>query len=306
MAFKPYTQLTFIFAAVLNEIQNGPPSPAHLALAGQLHSDDLVVTFNWDTLMDRAMNITGVWNADRGYGFLPRSIHRGTWQAPEDSESLVGPKLVKLHGSTNWLTSHPINAHAEYELTQEAAPDTVWVYESTTGPYACFAGRFMDGYQDFSYGYYPPNILDDPGRKAPDGRIIMRVRPKFPWVPEGTAPDKGVTSIPLIIPPVRHKKYSAFGTLFDELWKTAEYGIHSAEHIIVIGYSFPRTDYRSNKLFVSALLRRKDVPFVTVVDPAPEEIEHKMRMEFGIPTSHLRVRKQFLTESTDVAELFAL
>ncbi len=32
---------------------------------------------------------------------------------------------------------------------QESAPDTVWIYESTEEPYACFAGRYTPGYEDF-------------------------------------------------------------------------------------------------------------------------------------------------------------
>jgi hypothetical protein len=306
LAFKSYTQLTFIFAAVLNEIQNGPPSPAHLALARKLDSEDTVVTFNWDTLMDRAMQVAGGWNVDAGYGFRPKSIYRGTWLPPKSTDESRSANLIKLHGSTNWLSSHPINVQAKYELTQQARPDTVWVYENTSAPYACYAGRYMAGYEDFSYGYYPPNIVDDPGRKAPDGRVIVRARLKFPWVPEGTAPDDGLVSIPLIIPPVRYKKYAVFGSLFDELWKTAEDGIQAAHHIIIIGYSFPKTDLRSSELFLSALRRRNTIPFVTILDPAPEEIVHRFRIQFGLPASHLTVRRELFTKSTNVDQLFKI
>jgi len=305
LAFKPYTQLTFIFSSVLNEIQNGPLSKPHVELAKKLNTEDLVVTFNWDTLMDRAMNAECDWSTDYGYGFIPKSIHRETWCAPKAEENQT-TKILKLHGSTNWLSSHPMNAEAEYELMQEAAPDTVWVYESTSHPYACYAGRYMDGYQDFSYGYYPPNILDDPGRKAPEGQVIIRARPKFPWVPQGEAPDDGIVSIPLIIPPVRQKKYSAFGTLFDELWKNAAEGIRKAQHIIIIGYSFPKTDVRSDDLFLSAFAKRNDVPYVTVLDPEPDEILHKLRMHYGIPNDHIKVFRDYFTEETDIDQLFSL
>ena len=306
LAFKPYTQLTFIFAAVLNSIQNGPVSSSHIELAKRLNINDVIVTFNWDTLMDRALHSVGNWNTDLGYGFKPKSIHRDIWTAPETEGESSIINLLKLHGSTNWLSSHPTNAEKDFELMQEAAPDTVWVYEHTSQPYACYAGRYMSGYQAFAYGYYPPNILDDPGRQAPDGHMFFSARPKFPWMPIGTAPDDGIVSIPLIIPPVREKKYSSFGSLFDGLWKSAGDSIQKAEQIIIIGYSFPKTDTRSNELFLSALSRRKNIPYVTVLDPYPDEIVYKLRIHFGIPDDHINVIKGYFNEETDVDLIFSL
>ena len=52
---RAYNELIYLFAAVLNEIQSGPPSVAHLKLASRLVPEDVIVTFNWDTLMDRAL-----------------------------------------------------------------------------------------------------------------------------------------------------------------------------------------------------------------------------------------------------------
>ncbi len=40
--------------------------------------------------------------------------------------------------------------------------------------------------------------------------------------------------------------------LFDNLWEKAQEGLTNAEHIIIIGYSFPRTDLKSNQLFLDA------------------------------------------------------
>ncbi|MEI4883949.1 hypothetical protein, partial [Klebsiella pneumoniae] len=58
--------------------------------------------------------------------------------------------------------------HAPY-LLQEAPNDTVRIFEFATKPYACYAGRYMPGYQPFSYGYYPPNLTNDKGKSAPPG-----------------------------------------------------------------------------------------------------------------------------------------
>ena len=62
----------------------------------------------------------------------------------------------------------------------------------------------------FSYGYYPPNLQTE-GRAAPKGFLITRMRPKNPFMREGVSDDSGVISMPLIIPPVRDKKYDFYG-----------------------------------------------------------------------------------------------
>lgn len=48
-----YNELVYLFASVINEIQNGPVSKPHLKLAQNLSKDDVIATFNWDTLIGR-------------------------------------------------------------------------------------------------------------------------------------------------------------------------------------------------------------------------------------------------------------
>jgi hypothetical protein len=174
-------------------------------------------------------------------------------------------------------------------LMQTSDPSTLYAYESTDKPYPTFAGRYMDDYEQFSYGYYPPNLPDDPGKSAPEGKVFIRMRPKFPWIPEGGASDKGLPSMPLIIPPAKAKTYGLFGSLFKTIWSAAENVLTQAEHIILIGYSFPRTDHQSNTLFKNALSKRTSMPRVSIIDPYPTRVEEKCRQEFGIADDHLFV-----------------
>ncbi|MEW5930034.1 MAG: hypothetical protein AB1941_21475 [Gemmatimonadota bacterium] len=296
-AYKPYLELTFIFAAVVNAIQNGPVSPAHERLADQMGPEDRVVTFNWDTLMDRALATRTGWRPDWGYGIQPRSIFRDGWDAAAPLPVDPHPLVLKLHGSANWITSHTAHYPEGLVLTQSSSPGTVYVFEHATRPYATHAGRYMEGYEPFSYGYYPPNILDDMGRPL-NGRKLIRMRPRFPWMPEGTASEKGLATMPLIIPPVKEKRYDMFGELFTTLWAQAADALAAADEIVLIGYSFPQTDHRSNRLFREAFLRRATLPHVTVVDPAPDRIRDKFLYEFGIPETHLRVHPVYFTETS--------
>ena len=161
----------------------------------------------------------------------------------------------------------------------------------------------MAGYSDFSYGYYPAN-LDGEGRAAPDGHLLVKMTPKFPWMPKGNAGKQGLVSIPLIVPPVKDKKYDAYGELFHMLWEKAASALVEADEIIIIGYSFPRTDLRSNKLFMDAFMQRDSMPKVKVLDPSPEKIVDKFKHDLGISDDNLFVYKDYFTEEFDLTGLF--
>ncbi|HHF3200075.1 TPA: hypothetical protein ACPJ13_000096 [Vibrio alginolyticus] len=300
---KAFNQLIYIFSSVINEIQNGPISKPHVRLAKLLNHDDVVITFNWDTLMDRALYQEMSWSTDSGYGFNAHKIYRNQWVKPETELNTNAPKLIKLHGSTNWLTSHQVFHGNDVVFTHISSPDTVWVYESTIDPYNCHGGRFMSGYSDFSYGYYPVN-LDDEGRAAPKGHLLVKMTPKLPWMPEGDAGKQGLLSIPLIVPPVKDKKYDAYGELFHLLWESAESALIKADEIIIIGYSFPRTDLRSNKLFMNAFMQRESMPKVKILDPSPDKVAEKFKHELGINEDKLFVYKDYFNEDFDLTGLF--
>lgn len=296
--FKAHHELVFLFAYTLNLIQNGPTSLVHQRLASLLRPDDGVITFNWDTLMDRALVEKTAWRPDSGYGVRPKAVFRDGWQPPSDVRS-TPLTIWKLHGSTNWLTSHEQVDGKDVILIQEAGPDTLNVFESATAPYSCYAGRFMDGFGPFSYGYYPPNLADK-GKRVKEGYVITMVRPKYPWSPEGTADSNGLISMPLIIPPVKDKAYDRFGDLFQRLWAGAQSLLTAADQIVVIGYSFPRTDHRSLQLFRDAFMRRATIPDVVVIDPAPERAVGILTSELGVPANKLTVHAAWLDSESEI------
>jgi hypothetical protein len=299
---RAYTELIFIFASVINEIQNGPVSTPHRSIAKHLTCTDAVITFNWDTLMDRALSAETDWDLNWGYGVTPRSVFSDGWKpAVAQPNGVQAPELIKLHGSTNWITGYAILDDGVPVLTHDLAPDTLHIFEQAQEPYTCFAGRYMEDYEPYSYGYYPPNLVDIPGRAAPEGMEIISVRPKVPWRREGDAPSDGLVSMPLIVPPVKQKNYELFGTLFANLWKSAEDALSKADEIVIIGYSFPRTDLQSHQLFQNAFLRRTTVPHVTIIDPAPQNVASKFRNELGISGENLTVFKDYFSANFDLS-----
>jgi hypothetical protein len=303
-SFKAHHELIFLFAYVVNLIQNGPVSPIHCQLAKLLGDGDGVITFNWDTLMDRALAECTQWRVDTGYGIEPHRVFRDGWQSPDRVYNSSRIVLWKLHGSSNWVTSHEQFEGGKLILIQSRPADTLHVFESATTPYPCYRGRFMPGYEPFSFGYYPPNILDDPGKSAGPNRVLYRAQMIMPGVPEGAAERHGLVSMPLIIPPVKSKSYDRFGGLFDTVWNGAANLLASADHVVTIGYSFPRTDDRSLDLFQRAFARRPSPPRVVVVDPVPERAISVFRDVLSVPSSHLRICAEALTHSSQIAEYF--
>lgn len=299
------TQLTFMFVTVLNEIQNGPPSLLHKKLISQLNESDTIITFNWDTLIDRALDENTDWTPESGYLVAPLAVFDNSWQPTAGAPLCVpsSPVLLKLHGSSNWLTSYRmLDENLRITGTHDTKPSDFCVYRTSVDPYDCYDGRYMDGYQPYSYGYYPPN-LKFPGKPAPKGHVIVSMTPKGPFIPKGDHGKSGLVSMPLIIPPVKHKDYEQFGDLFRTLWKSAEDKIAEADEIHVYGYSFPRTDTQSRQLLLNAFQRRSLPPKIIIINPHPDTIVEMFTLMLGVPINNIQVLTEYIDKDFEFDQL---
>jgi len=292
-----YNQLVFLFSSVINEIQNGGESEFHKNLVLGLNDDDSIITFNWDTLIDKSLKYNKSWSTKDGYYIRPKMIYRDRWIEGENGKTKNF--LLKLHGSTNWISSY---IHYDFQAKKisfdHAGPEnTFYVYEKTQTPYPCYDGRYMAGYEDFSMGYYPPNLpLNEKEKEIPDEYLRMKMTQRFGFNPRGKSKDEGVASMPIIIPPVKNKSYDFYGDLFPKLWKKAKDILREADKIYILGYSFPATDIPSNDLFKKAFIKRKTIPDIVIVNPHPDEIRHKFNYVFGIPDNKLKVYGEYITK----------
>lgn len=292
-----YNQLVFLFSSVINEIQNGGESEFHKNLVLGLNDDDSIITFNWDTLIDKSLKYNKSWSPKDGYYIRPKMMYRDRWIEGENGKTKNF--LLKLHGSTNWISSYIYYNFEEKKISFDHAgsQNTFYVYENTKTPYPCYDGRYMPGYEDFSMGYYPPNLpLNEKGKKIPDGYSRIKMTQRFGFNPKGKSKSEGVVSMPIIIPPVKNKSYDFYGDLFPKLWEKAEDILREADKIYILGYSFPATDLPSNDLFKKAFIKRKTIPDIVIVNPHPDEIRHKFKYEFGIPDNKLKVYGEYITK----------
>jgi hypothetical protein len=67
------------------------PTPLYDRLAHILRQGDVVITFNYDLGVERALRAAGLWDIRTGYGF-----------PIEGGEQPSAVEVLKLHGSTNW------------------------------------------------------------------------------------------------------------------------------------------------------------------------------------------------------------
>ena len=180
---RAYNQLIFLFASIFNEIQNGPISKTHLKLAKELTPDDTCITFNWDTLLDRALLETGDWNPAEGYHIIPEAIYHDGWKNPSKSKSTNQVKYLKLHGSTNWLTPYQMVdlSTGDHRSFSKYALDKLYVYLHASNPYETFKNRCWGPYQPLSYCYYPPNLPLERDDIDPDYvGVSMTIAPDLP------------------------------------------------------------------------------------------------------------------------------
>lgn len=90
-----------LLARTLDYALEGPPCRKHRDLAEKMNAHDIVLSFNYDILMDNALYQAGKIN-DYSYGMNFYKVDRdGAWKGTQGGESDVS--LFKLHGSLNWV-----------------------------------------------------------------------------------------------------------------------------------------------------------------------------------------------------------
>jgi hypothetical protein len=242
---RTYDQSVLLFCAVLNEIQNGPTAREYSSLVRQLQNDDVLITLNWDTLLDRALSDSTRWFVDDGYDVQFEMIFESSYRKAIRSRSQW--TLLKLHGSTNWFipyhTRHLQTGH-DGALAQ-AGP---FCFVNAPNGYPTYKDRARTGYAPFSYFYYPPSLGSE---------------------------TNGIPTMPLIVPPIREKDYTRLAPFLDALWHRAQVSIKKCDELFIIGYSFPSTDIRAWSL-IQQLKNRHDL-LVHLIDPYPDAIATRLR-----------------------------
>lgn len=97
----PLHTLIELIAITLDEALKGPVCEKHKRLVESMSSRDVVLSYNYDILLDNALFEVGSFS-DAGYLIdFCRTFDGSRWVRPNEEKSKV--LLLKLHGSMNWL-----------------------------------------------------------------------------------------------------------------------------------------------------------------------------------------------------------
>jgi hypothetical protein len=110
---------------VFSEALGGKSCVWHERLVSAMRSNDAVISFNYDTLVDRALKDVGGnrWVPSLGYGFTTASVSESWIQVPYKGPAVGNPiYLLKPHGSLNWKIDA---TRREVALIDEYSDDTI-------------------------------------------------------------------------------------------------------------------------------------------------------------------------------------
>lgn len=248
-------QLYLVICGTLIASTSGINCEHHKKLAEWLDPGDVVLSFNYDLLVDRALKARGDWRVDDGYGL---KFHRvghwapdgGNWRAPGRTESRI--RLLKPHGSLNWLYCRdPWESNVNISLrgiAPKAAPEELY----------CLEDMHSDLARDF---------------------------PLFEWWARYEHEHKksgySFDLHSLIVPPAITKHYRSFEPLIGGVWAQAvESLLIRATELYFIGYSLRPEDLRSWWLFRKAAVESGKLRKVWVVDPS-DDVLQRIRTAFA-------------------------
>jgi hypothetical protein len=206
---SPFALIELIALTISKALQ-GPVCSEHIKLANSLSKGDIVISFNYDILMDNALRESKKFT-DSGYLVPFQKVSDGqNWRRAEDESSDI--TLLKLHGSLNWL--HCSNCDGTFlNRSEKISPE---------------------------YSSFPKNCPSCGESNAYFQRVI--------------------------VPPLLAKDYSLQPLKL--LWGLANRYVARAQEIVIIGYSFPPTDFATEALLRDSLPwgRQKQTHF-TIVNP---------------------------------------
>ena len=127
---EAHSELLKLIYLTLDKVLYGDPCPHHRRLIGQLNHDDVIITFNWDLLVDNLLSSPGSLMPDYTHPFA-RYFFDNYWH--DDVACNQGPQLLKLHGSLNWMHCEHCKLNYSYirsgkvGATQILDPQNKWL-----------------------------------------------------------------------------------------------------------------------------------------------------------------------------------
>jgi len=234
--------------------------------AGKLGVNDLVITFNYDATVERALLDRGMWNPEDGYGFRVNLRKSKVDRSPVGWPP-SGVAVVHLHGAGGWFEKPPRDLLLHEQDWPPPPPD----YEERA--------RVAEA---------EPVSLDDRFLKG------LGIEAHDPWYYR----DRELNEYEVLLYPSFVKRFGWEGrsAVLVKVWRVAAEVLRKAQAITIVGYSLPEADSAARTL----LLTNCDPEKLTVVNSDPEAVRRLWRL-FKPFTLHGEPKsfEQWLDEVTD-------
>lgn len=226
---------------------------------------DVVLTFNYDSTLERVLLHQDKWSPLNGYGcdlLFQNSAVDETPKGFKRSEI----EILHLHGAVGWYPRPLIRPDSNLPKHGRVVPDEARTPASLDTPIS------LD-----------PEFLRDLGINAVDACL--------PTLPSSTSQ---ILLHPSFFKDFELEESGGQPTPFTDLWKKAAESLRNAEQIFIIGYSLPSADSAALTLLLTNCDRKK----VRIVNP-DQRTRHRLRR---LLSSNLRQYKSFedwLEEGSD-------
>jgi hypothetical protein len=199
------------------------PKWNHLkAFGDKLCSGDVVLTFNYDSTLERVLLHQGKWSPSNGYGF-DLVFQSSTHDTDPKVFKEAAIQILHLHGALGWYP-RPLVKHDW--VPSKAADDPPKEAETPAPPDTSIS---LD-----------PDFLRDLGVEAVDCCLPISLPRK-----------KQIFLHPSFFKDFELEESHRHASPFANLWKKAAWFLRNAEEILIIGYSLPRADSAALTLFLT-------------------------------------------------------
>jgi hypothetical protein len=206
-----------------------------------LNSDDVVLTFNYDTLLEESLEQQ---NKKWHYGF--------------EQEKGYGVKILKMHGSINWIMvrrNHKNNF--DYPLLFEKTDLNIENHGAKAS-------------SEIEYNFVLLRIPNNKLSNRIENRVLQLENKQYEIAIAGLG---------------RYKPLSELvGS--GEIWINAFRAMHNCEQIYVIGFSLSPFDTMARLHFGGVMMKRSQqqdsgLPRITLIDPLASELKSNFESVFG-------------------------
>jgi len=288
-------RLKSFIAEVLSEFETfSYPSDAMRRFGEVLYKEKpVIITFNYDCLIEAAIE-----SASRVNPHIPKEIFE---RNPLQKTGVSDEELTYSH--FNW--NRPLGYSIKF--------DKVQLYQA--GVQALVEGkRFYSHSENKLYSWYIlklhgslnwfrylpirkyPTFLGEAEMPFPNEKEVVLIEGNW-WFNEPPDLD-GWYIDPIIITPTLYKeKYlrvPLYSRVFSPIWEKAKEALSNCKRLIVIGYSFPATDFPTKKLFLEAF-SENTLGELIVVNPDTSVVQKvKNLCHFGKPVIVCKDLEEFL------------